>query len=76
MVDWTSRVWLRYEDEGIRGSQCSNDYIVELRLELMSRVLLTVADPSPIISGVLGGIRGYTPYTNLRVFFDSVYSPQ
>ena len=27
-------------------------------------------------SGVLGGIRGYTPYTNLRVFFDSVYSPQ
>jgi len=29
-----------------------------------------------ISSGVLGGIRGYTPYTNLRVFFDSVYSPQ
>jgi len=27
-------------------------------------------------SGVLGGIRGYTPCTNLRVFFDSVYSPQ
>jgi len=27
-------------------------------------------------SGVLGGIRGYTPYTNLRIFFDSVYSPQ
>ena len=26
-------------------------------------------------SGVLGGIRGYTPYTNLRVFLDSVYSP-
>ena len=50
MVDWTSRVWLRYEDEGIRGSQCSNDYIVELRLELMSRVLLTVADPSSIIN--------------------------
>jgi len=29
-----------------------------------------------LCSGVLGGIRGYTPYTNLRVFFDSVYSPQ
>jgi len=27
-------------------------------------------------SGVLGGIRGYTAYTNLRVFFDNVYSPQ
>jgi len=27
-------------------------------------------------SGVLGGIRGCTAYTNLRVFFDSVYSPQ
>jgi len=27
-------------------------------------------------SGVLGGIRGYTAYINLRVFFDSVYSPQ
>ena len=28
-------------------------------------------------SGVLGGgIRGYTPYTNLRFFLDSVYSPQ
>ena len=27
-------------------------------------------------SGVLGGIRGYTAYTNLRGFFDSVYSPQ
>ena len=25
---------------------------------------------------VLEGIRGYTAYTNLRVFFDSVYSPQ
>jgi len=25
-------------------------------------------------SGVLGG--GYTPYTNFRVFLDSVYSPQ
>ena len=24
----------------------------------------------------IGGIRGYTPYTNLRGFFDSVYSPQ
>jgi len=23
-----------------------------------------------------GGIRGYTAYTNLRGFFDSVYSPQ
>jgi len=29
-----------------------------------------------VCSGVLGGIRGYTAYTNLRVFFDSVYSPQ
>ena len=30
-----------------------------------------------ISSGVLGGgIRGYTPYTNLQGFFDSVYSPQ
>jgi len=28
-----------------------------------------------VCSGVLGSIRGYTPYTNLR-FFDSVYSPQ
>jgi len=27
-------------------------------------------------SGVLGGIRRYTPYTNLRGFSDSVYSPQ
>jgi len=29
-----------------------------------------------VASGVLGCIRGYTAYTNLRVFFDSVYSPQ
>ena len=29
-----------------------------------------------ITSGVLGGIRGYTAYTNLRGFLDSVYSPQ
>ena len=28
------------------------------------------------LSGVLGGIRGYTAYTNLRGLFDSVYSPQ
>ena len=31
---------------------------------------------SALTSGVLGGIRGYTAYTNLRGFFDSVYSPQ
>jgi len=29
-----------------------------------------------VSSGVLGGIRGCTAYTNLWVFFDSVYSPQ
>ena len=39
------------------------------------RVLYTVDDGGR--SGVLGGgIRGYTAYTNLRGFFDSVYSPQ
>jgi len=27
-------------------------------------------------SGVLGGIRGYTAYTNIWGFFDSVYSPR
>ena len=29
-----------------------------------------------VTSGVLEGIRGYTAYTNLRGFFDSVYSPR
>ena len=28
-----------------------------------------------VLSGVLGGIRGYTVYTNLPGSFDSVYSP-
>ena len=42
------------------------------RLPLLSaRPAITLAT-----SGVLGGIRGYTPHTNLWVFFDSVYSPQ
>jgi len=51
---------------------------IEMEVVLSNDTLLCVKrlDFVCLASGVLGGICGYTLYTNLRDFFDSVYSPQ
>ena len=62
---------------------CSSLRTLHLRVAFMHFVVsvsgiasLLIVFRRHICSGVLGGIRGYTVYTNLRGFFDSVYSPQ
>ena len=51
---------------------CSNN--VSILHHFLDTTTFTVC--VTVSSDVLGGIRGYTAYTNLRGFFDSVYSPQ
>ena len=53
----------------VSGNPCRSQSVKKKRKAMALNV-------ARVGSGVLGAIRGYTAYTNLRDFFDSVYSPR
>jgi len=62
---------------GVRGPQVETPWPTSYGLLLQqrptaSRFLSGCFSVTPTPSGVLGGIRGYTPYTNLQVFWQRI----
>jgi len=61
------------DDKSVNASSRATVWLVDWRTSQsdvdVAHLFFTQPNPAHGLSGVLGGIRGYTPYTNLRGFF-------